>query len=235
MSAEESGLSVMPSFQSAELVDPSMFDDMVRSAFLPRLKVLAVTSDLAVEGKAPAGNLLLERGKDEWVDLGKRLEVYPLCYRFLALKFDENNKVEMQSFDPKSPEFQQIRAEAQEKDSGCAFGPQFLLWVPSLKEFVTFLFGSISFRPESRKMNACLGTPDVPGCMATFTTKLASNGKNKWFVPVIAKSSATGLPMFDPAKGMAMAAAYQAAKIATQSDPEPEGANATADGSERPQ
>lgn len=172
----ENELATLPeSFPVGQFVQEEDFDAMVRPSFLPRIQLCGGNSDIVKEGKIPVGHYALIRNADDFVDLGLEIVVVPLTYRFAAMRFG-GEKVE-QFFNPKSDDFKAVQAESEEKDSQCAYGPQFLVWIPSVKEFATWLLGSKSARPEARKVKVLMMRP------AMLRGKLVANDRYKWHVP----------------------------------------------------
>jgi hypothetical protein len=55
-------------------------------------------------------------------------------------------------FDERSDVFKEIEAKAQSKDSECAYGPEFLVWIPALEVFAGLFMGSKTARGESPKI-----------------------------------------------------------------------------------
>jgi hypothetical protein len=174
-------LAALPDFGVAQYAEKDQFDQMVKSSFLPRISLIGGSSNLLKEGKMHVGRYALIRNKEDFVDMGPEFNCIPLIYRFTAMRFDP---AKMEAFyDPNSEEFKQIQAESGEQDSGCGYGPEFLLWLPHFKECATYFFSSTSARPEARKVDALIRK------YATFKAKLVSNTKNKWHVPVVVPCS----------------------------------------------
>lgn len=166
-------------FGKSQHADDTTFEALVRSAFLPRVQLCGGNNDFAKEGKIGVGRFAFIRNKDDFVDLTNEFQFFALGYRFAAMKFAAGN-VE-QYFNPNSDDFKRIQAESEEKDSKCAYGPQFLLWVPAVHDFATFLFGSKSSRPEGRNMRRCMDA-NMAGILKS---RLVSSQDYKWHVPAI--------------------------------------------------
>ncbi len=169
--------SPLPLVGAADYATQEMFDQLVRSSFMPRISLCGGMSGLVIEGKMHVGKYAFIRGQDDFVDFGDTFNCVPFAYRLAAAKFIPG-ELEMY-YDPLSDDFKRIVIESEEPNSKRAYGPQFLIWVPQMKEFATFLFGSKSARPEGRKLNALINKG------ATFKAKLVSNTENKWHVPVV--------------------------------------------------
>lgn len=180
------GQSQLPSLVGADHASSEAFDSMVRQSFLARVNLMAGVSGLVAEGKMNVGKYALIRSKEDFVDLGGEFVCLPLSYRFCAMRFQKGDGSEDDKFqvfyNPESDGFKQIRVDSETPNSGCSYGPQFLLWLPRQKEFVSYLFGSKSSRGEARKMNQLLLPTARP---VTMKTKLVQYGGKKWHVPVV--------------------------------------------------
>jgi hypothetical protein len=161
------------------------------SGFLPRLMLYGSNSNLVKEEKVQIGYSLVT-GKDSYTYLGRECNILPLGWRPKAMEIGDSV---ITSHDISSIEFQRIKARADnEKDSGCMYGPEYLVWIPDLKKFATFLMGSTTSRNESPKLKALLKDKKA----ATLKTKLYSNKDYKWHGPeVIACSTPFDLPVLE--------------------------------------
>lgn len=173
-------LATLPDMSGANHASMDTFDQLVRGSFLPRVQLCGGSSDIVKEGKINVGRFAFVRGKDDFVDFGPEVNLIPLSWRFAAMRFGEKVKV---VHDPESEEFKAIVADSGTPDSGCSYGPQFLVWVPQVKDFATYFFGSASARPEARKMQQLMNQA------VTIKNKLVSNAKNKWHVPIVLRCS----------------------------------------------
>ena len=117
--------------------------------------------------------------EDELVDLGKEAEVLVVCWRPKAMRIAENTVNSF--FERESPAFQSIMEESKVKDSGCMYGPEFLVWLPTQEKFVTLFLGSKTARRASKKLLSFLNA-DTPTVKLSST--LIEQGKNSWHGPV---------------------------------------------------
>lgn len=124
-------------------------------SFLPRLQLMTSSSKPCKSGKFPMNHFALVQGQQH-TDLGESIDVLPLVYRPKALDTAETI---IQSYSPATDEFQRIMSDAGVKDSGCMYGPEYLLWVPSQKVFATLFFSSATMRNEAPAMKSRQGKP----------------------------------------------------------------------------
>lgn len=152
----------------------------VAGDWLPRLSLCGGNSDLAKEGKVPMGQYAMVNGKDVVV-LGASVDCFPLAWRPKAMSMTADGVVS--NFDPTSDQFKDLAAKSEIQDSGCMFGPEFLLWVPEVKRYITFMMGSKSSRREAPNLKGLIAQP------TTLKVTLLAGKKFKWHNPVIVKCS----------------------------------------------
>lgn len=137
------------------------------SDYLPRLSVMGSSSDLVKEQKLPIGHMGLIWSNDRFKDLGTSVDVLSLSVRTKAIRL---TNPPMAYFQVDHPEFKKIQAESDLKDSKCSFGPEFLLWIPSVNELATFHMGSKSARREAPNL-VSLMRPNNEWIVASATIK----------------------------------------------------------------
>jgi len=213
----------IPDLMGQAKPDVEDFNSMVRPGYMGRVQLCGSSSSMVTEQKMQVGMYAYIRSKDDFVDFGKEFNCIPFAYRFAAMRFDPEKTIV--NHDSKSDEFKEIRAESVIKDSKCAYGVQFLIWLPALKEFATFFCGSKSARPEARKIEA------LRNKASTFRAKLVSNVSYKWWVPTAFPCSAElTLPNMEVAAEVV--AKFMAEKSSVQEEEAP--ASATPAEGERP-
>lgn len=158
--------------------------------WFPRLQLMIASSKPCKNPlvKFPLNHYALVRGQN-LTDLGEHVDVLPLIFRPKAL---DTSETIINVYTPSSEQFQRIMAEAEVKDSGCTFGPEFLCWVPSQKEFATFFMNSVSSRNEAPAMKARMGKP------CTLKSQYINPDKSKydWYAPtVVACSTPFDMPL----------------------------------------
>jgi len=168
-------------FSGGKYGSDETFDLVSAVGYLPRLQLFGSNSDAVKEGKMPLAHYGLVRSKDQIEDLGPVVELLPICWRSKAMRLDEGNVVSV--FNPEHSEFKKIMAESEEKDSRCLYGPEYLIWIPNLKVFATFLMGSKTARREARALKPLLGKA------ASLKVKLVTNKNYKWHSPQILPAS----------------------------------------------
>lgn len=149
--------------------------------WLPRMQLFTANTKEVKADKVQMNQYGIVIAKDVIREVGKEVNVCPIEWRPCAIRIGSDAVDNV--FDPNGAEFKAIMAESELEDSGCFFGLQFLLWVPSQKMFVTFLFGSKSARPEAGNMKPLIGK------VATMKSRLAESKKFQWQVPVVIESS----------------------------------------------
>ena len=151
------------------------------SGFPPRLQLFTSASDVVKEEKVPMNHWAIVDG-DNYIDLGTEVSVAILAVRAKAL--DTGNDIQC-SHDAGSELFKDIVARSSVKNSGCMYGPEFLIYCPDTDGFVTLFMGSPTARREAKKMKPLLRKP------AILKSKLNDNGKFKWQGPLVLPSENT--------------------------------------------
>jgi len=172
--------------------DDAAFDAAAAgTAYLPRLQLLTSNSKLCKSGAFPTNHYALVRDQKH-DDLGKNVDVLIVVWRPKAL---ETGDAVISCFDPEDAEFVRIQEKSGQKDSGCMCGPEFLVWIPSVKAFATFFMGTKSARRESANVKARVTKS------ATLGSQLCKNKKFEWFAP---ECSACSTPFEMPPKALLM-------------------------------
>ncbi len=159
-----------------DLVNP--YDDVydqVSSAggFLPRLQLFISASEMVKNEKIAMNHYGLVTGKDQVEDLGREVDVLLISWRPRALDASDKSNIRASS-DINSNLFQEIREKSGETNSGCMFGPEYLLYIPKKPKFATVLFGSKSARNEARNAQQYIGGP------CTFKSRLIKTTEYSW-------------------------------------------------------
>ena len=191
-------LSQLPSTQIGTDDD---FAQIAKGAeFLGRLQLF--TKGKAInKGLVRPGHYGIPESDDEIIDLGDCVDILPLARRTKAIDMSDNEAIVV-SYDFKNPEFQRIQAAADTPESGCMFGPSFLVIERSSGRFLEFFCGNKSSRGESKKLFPYLplseedirqkGLVDqkphgpIP---VTLKSKLVEKRSFSWHAPVVVKCS----------------------------------------------
>lgn len=151
--------------------DLSVFSEITKSGdYLPRLQLMTAASDKCKSGEFPINHYALIRDQ-AFQDLGTSVDTLIVAWRPKALEIGEEV---ISVYDHKSPEFARIATKSAEPNSGCMFGPEFLVYVPAIKDFATLFCGGKSTRREAQNINALLTKP------ATLKSRLVETKKYKW-------------------------------------------------------
>lgn len=158
--------------------------------YLPRLQLFGSKSDAVAEGKIPAAHYGLVKD-DEIIDLGDEIDMIIVTWRTKAVSIGGDTPIIV--FDSESDTFTQIKTQSAVRDSGCMYGPEFLVWIPNAEAFALYHMNSKTARREARKMRPLIG------CAATLKCHLIVTPRYKWHGPVVLPCSAV-LEMPDEAK-----------------------------------
>lgn len=162
------------------------FDALRSTKFIPRLQLMTANADKCKKGEFPVNHYAVVDGSS-FLDVGKTVDSLVLGWRPKALEIDDEI---LTVYDPKDAEFERIQDRADnEKDSGCMWGFEFLLWLGAQKRFVTFFCGSKSSRREAPNVKALLNRA------ATLRSKLIETKKYSWQgIDVVACSTPMPMP-----------------------------------------
>lgn len=173
----------------AEVVQESKYGSEVAhkavagSSFLPRLQLFQASSGPCKKSKIPIGTYAIVRGKDTVVHLlGDDVSAYVVSWRPKAIRILAGGKLEIQ-YNPKSAKFKKIEVDSSIKDSGCMWGPEYLMYIPAVNEFVTCHFNNPTMRQAASGM-----LPNVGKAIA-LRVEYIDKGKHSWHGPVPLLSS----------------------------------------------
>jgi len=171
-------------------------DEVAKGAdFLPRIQL--VTKGQYVDtGKIKPGHWgVPQPGGEEIEDLGEKIDIIPFCYRPKALDVSDKEAI-ISVYDVTDEEFQRIKAAP--KNTGCMWGPSFLVLERSTGKLYEMFFGNKSGRQEAGKLKPFLPTEANNGMpsAATLGIRYKKTPEYGWHVPVVTKCSEP----FDPAK-----------------------------------
>jgi hypothetical protein len=166
------------------------------TSFLQRLQLYS-------KGKSGPNGTLIEGGHygvpksgEDIEDLGNSIDVLVIDRKAKAIDMSDTDNI-IVSNDTKSDEFKRIVDMADNvKDSGCAYGPTYLVYERSTRQFYEFFCGNKSGRYESSKINTYLPVTQAmieagvtketePRFSKPMTLKsqYVKKGKWEWFAP----------------------------------------------------
>jgi hypothetical protein len=148
--------------------------------FLPRVQFLSGNSDKVKKKEFPMDHFAFILGKNKYEDLGEEFDCLVVAMRPKALDTSDPDGI-ITCHDPKLEDkkftgtFADIADRAGKKDSGCMFGPEYLLWIPAKAAFATMFFCNPSLRNEAPNMQAKLGNAATIGYQYIDTGKFQYN------------------------------------------------------------
>jgi len=174
--------------------DDSVFDKIAAGKFLPRIQFMSSASEQCKDGSFPVNHYALFKSKTP-IDLTAEVNVLVVSWRPKALRIGD---AVMAFYDVENAEFKKIVEESDVQDSGCMYGPEFLCYIPAMKEYATLFMGSKSARNESPNLKALMGKG------ATLRSQKISNKKYTWQSPqVVPCSTPFDLPAIEELKKIA--------------------------------
>lgn len=159
--------------------DDSFFDSMaVSGGYLPRLQLFGSSAEAVKKKKIGMGNFGVVIRKDEIEDLGEEVQILPLSWRPKVMKLKNDGSAPITYYDRQSPEFQAVEATAKaDKEAGCSFGPEFLVWVPNIRRFATYFMNSNTAHIQAPELRAQIGHG------TTLKSQLIETSKYSWYGP----------------------------------------------------
>jgi len=182
-------LVTLPKASVPDTTRDELFKKTVTSGdYLPRLQLMTSNSEIVKDGKFKMNHYALVKDQN-YTDLGDQIDVLLIEWRPKAIEIEEQI---LAVYDPDDTEFQRIQVESGKKDTGCMYGPEFLVWIPKAEEFATFFMGSKSSRRESSNVRALLKKA------GTLKSKKITTPQYTWYTPIIEKcASAFDVPEQD--------------------------------------
>lgn len=178
LSTQRSFSDVLAQTGVAKYADDKGFEAVAAASYMPRIQLFGGGSNACKEGKIPIAHWGLVNGEGI-IDLGKEAHMFCLKWRPKALQINKKLKKIQTEYNPKCKEFVRIQNQSDEKDSGCMFGPEFLIWEPFNRTFATLFLGSKTARRMSPEVRARLGSA------MTMKAVLIDSGEYKWHGPVV--------------------------------------------------
>lgn len=142
------------STQTSKYADETALSKVTKVGdWLPYVTLMGGNSLEVKRGEFPIGHFCLKKNK-KMIDLGKEFIMYLLSWRPKAMTFEP--KV-LSFFDVESDDFKAVVNRADTvKNPGCGYGPEYLVWLPEVKELATYYLSSKTGRNESPNIQAVL-------------------------------------------------------------------------------
>ncbi|MHC4371824.1 MAG: hypothetical protein ACYSW8_29790 [Planctomycetota bacterium] len=178
--------------------------------FLARLQLFSKGTAINKKLIGP-GRWGIPEGDEAITDLGESIDLLCLARRPKALDLSDKEAI-ITCYDMDAPEFERIANAAGQSDSGCMYGPSFLVIERSTGRFLEYFCGTKSTRSEAKKVYPYLPLTEQDiaarkleniephGPMPfTMNIKLVERKRFSWHVPVVVKCSTpfTALPAMD--------------------------------------
>lgn len=146
--------------------------------FLPRIQVMGGNNEIVKEGKFPIGHFALVTGKS-MDDLTAEFNAVVLSWRPKAMQFQPEV---ISYYDPNNDDFKKVQERADNvPQSGCGYGPEYLLYLPDFDKFATFFCANITARNEAPNIHTFMHKA------CTFCTELIKSKKYSWHGPRVKK------------------------------------------------
>lgn len=147
------------------------------TSYFPRVKLCQGGAKEVAKKKVKAGgNYALVITKDNVIDLGDEVEILVCAVRSKAL--ETANDAIITIYEKDDPEFLRIQGQSSVKDSGCMFGPEYLIYLPREKTFATFFMSSPTARGEAGAVHSRRGKA------ALLTSQYIEKPKFSWWGPL---------------------------------------------------
>lgn len=189
------------------------FDNLAKGGgWLPRIQLNGSGSAMVKEDKIKQGYYSLTTDKETFVDLTNSFDCLVVSWRPKAMRLGE---VIISVYNPQTPEFEKIVEDSGEPESGCMYGPEFLVWVKGPNKFATFFMSSKTLRREAPNLKTLIGKA------ATVRSKLIKTAKYSWHGAVVGPCSTPfDIPSLDEIKEQATKFANPSASTAEEAKPD---------------
>lgn len=166
--------------------------------YLQRLQLVTKGKYVDTSKITPGHYGVPQPGGEEIDDLGAEIDILPLCVRPKALDMRDKEAI-IAVYDMDNPAFQEIKKLSATSDSGCMWGPSFLVLERNTGQFFEFFMGNKSARAESGNLikfltvspeKAKRTNTEAHGPLpCTLKARYATSGSWGWHVPVVTKCS----------------------------------------------
>jgi hypothetical protein len=169
--------------------DDAAFNQVAKTGdYLPRLQLCGSSTKIVKRNLIGQGLYALVWDDENFKDLGNGVEALVIDWHPKALEIGKDQVVAY--YDANNTEFQRIQSMSDVEDSGCMAGPEYLLWLPTVKELCTYHMSSKSARRASGKVHAIFKDNPPDKRIVRLTATLVEKGRFSWHAPVVNISSA---------------------------------------------
>lgn len=188
--------SALPSTES--LTDSQLVELSKGVDYLQRVQLVTKGKYVDTNKITPGHYGIPQPGGEEIEDLGAEVDFLPLCVRPKALDLRDREAI-VAVYDMDNSVFQEIKTLSAQSDSGCMWGPSFLVLERSTGRLFEFFMSNKSARAESGNLVKFLpiskekaertGVEPQGPMPCTLKARYAKSGSWGWHVPVITKCS----------------------------------------------
>jgi len=184
---------------SVELATDDQLKELTKGTdFLQRLQLVTKGKYVDTSKIKPGRYGVPQPGGKEIIDLGEEIDILPLAVRAKALDMRDRDAI-IAVYDMNLPEFERIKTLAAETNSGCLWGPSFLIVERGTGEVYEYFMGNKSARQESGKLRPflplssekaeALGEEPHGPIPCTLKCRYIQRTDYGWHVPVVTKCS----------------------------------------------
>lgn len=141
--------------------------------WLPRLQVFGSNTTLVKEGKATMGVFALVYTQEKFLELGKEVPFLSLTFRTKALRIPTDGSAPISYYNRMSDQFKKVVSDSSAPNSGCMFGPEFMIWLPNPGCFASYFFGNPTLRRVAPALLSLMKIGDGPDGKAIYKPKPA--------------------------------------------------------------
>lgn len=123
--------------------------------YLCRLQLCGSKSTLFSTNKVQRGDNVFIVNKDKFTNLGQTVDLLIMAWRPKAL--DMNEDPPLSFYDMDSAGFKDVQLRSKDQNSRCSWGPEYLVWIPQIKEFSTMHLGSATMRGDAPDLHKLMG------------------------------------------------------------------------------
>lgn len=180
----EDAMNSLMAMPEAKYADDAAFNQVSSAGYLPRLMLMNAMSKLVQTNAARAGTYVIQQNSTSGEDLTNEVNVMPVKWRPKAMDLSNEKKI-ISAYNHKSDLFRQISGRAETPNSNCLYGPEFLIWIPSINRWATYYMASKTARRAAAEFKNRLDNKQNVTLKSTFIR----SGSNSWWGPVVVTCS----------------------------------------------